>query len=1323
MFFRRNVSVKESEMSREKAAEKGGLRFKKDPSEAAAEADSGLGNASLHKSTTSSAGRADVAEDTEQSRAAPAPECAAGSQRVASAHSEQAAKSTVQSVPTLPPSRPCPVNLIPVALAASSAGEKSDDGRAVSSICPLPLTKRSTSPTPGISLPAAEGAVHSRVASGLSATAVESIVFSGSESLAGTSIRFAFDSASPERAMSIEGSHCSRIHSDVKRNRSCHIGAERPLVGLKAADQPMPAVSSLTSRSSLEIHIEDDELAQEAPVKVAAAAVRNEALQSETQSSESPKMTTSSSSKPVSSGGKREALDKGSEIVGDHTLCVTYPVALVGQPLEAGCTDRVFKAAGPSEARPTCASEDDARLSQVSNQKSQIPDAVQQCLPSPNGRDVIYSAPPCCRSQRVGSVDHRESRASAGQESAELPPSRERHRRRRRRLIPAGEGPEDCSGEFAQRALESGAFRYHRGAAVDTGERGLSIHARGEKANGHSRRTDPSHSKVDYFSDRELSGMERRHWSSRRPVRCADSQHITFENLDGGALVRECLMEVMEGDRESAQSWHQPRHRRRSSEAVRRRSLMKPIFKREGERYLPLHGSDSPASSVSPVKPQSKDDGGDDSTSGDENRARSRRCRSNGAPLHHRWRVHAEREARPTPPLCADSVRSHRISFYDDDAGRDRYAASAVTRSEELRAVPESSRVRGSRGGEDDRYRSATGQSPRLVVSNSSSNGDVEYEDQPRPHPPANHVRGNNRHYREDAGLSPWAKERRTDSSRRLMAEEREHSRHHYEDHRASELRGSEWTHRRQGCNLDFDDYYSRVPRRHDPLDRDDHSGQSRSRSCRTPRTLTPPAYESSRRFRRGTYHEDLNAEMQSGTVGCPSLESPASSPVRGRRARRAARTKETTPLRRASRNRTSSVGSAPLSEKELLDEVEWKLDVLEQQIADEDVERERAMMRSPFERLYHLNNRRDRDERRKKVFQLNRLERIRDQIISGSLEEALARKEERLRKQQEMLTSPNGVFMRLYHSSSPRPSSADVVCPAEDSGDKSAREGNGSSRASVNATAGPTTASGQSVSTAVSRMSEAEWQALGKRLYGYAAATKCKKEEMAKQRLEEREQRQAEELLIARLAWQIQLDRSRSRGSVTRSPQTPAQLEEAARAELNKLRKEDPTGYEKKVLRGRVLSEAERDMHAMRLSQQGYLSKMTLEAQKKVLELKNCTFHPIINGFPGSARISTHDYTYSGDGHEHSGGGTDDEEHSKVGTHRARPHHGVNRFAILYRRGMQAKERGEALRDQRDREARLKILRSRMSSDHHFRRRVELDPSLAERFMKSLVV
>ncbi|KAG5464710.1 hypothetical protein LSCM4_00151 [Leishmania orientalis] len=1322
MFFRRNASVKESAMSREKVAEKAGFRFKKDPSEAAAKVDSGLGSASLHKSTTSSAGRADVVKDTEQSSAGPAPECAAGSQRAVSAHLEEAAKSTVQSASSHPPSRSRPVNLTPVTLAASSAGEKSEDGRAVIPIYPVPTTKRSTSPTPGISLPAAEGAAHSRVASGLSATAVESIVFSGSESLAGTSIQFAFDSASPERAMSVEASHCSRIHCDVKRNKSCHIGAQRSPLGLKAADHPMGAVSSLTSQSSLDIHIEDDELAQEAPVKVVAAAVRNEAPQSETQPSESPYMPTSGSSKPVSSGGKRAALDKGSEIVGDPTHCVTYPAALVGQPLEGGGTDRVCKAAGPSEARPARASEDDARPSHASNQNTQKLDTVQQCLPSPRGRDLMDSAPPCSRSQSVGSVDHRESRESAGQESAELPPRRDRQRWRRRRLIPAGEDPEDWSGEFAQRALEGGAFRYHRDAAVDTGERGYSIHARGEKANGHSRRTDPSRSKADYYSDRELSGREHRHLLSRRPVRCADSQPITLENLDGGALVRQCLMEVMKDDRESAQSWHRPRHRRRSSEAVQRRSLMQHIYNREGERYLPLHESVSPASSVSPVERHRKDDG-DDDTSGDENRARSRRCRSNGAPLHHRWRVHAEREARPTPPLCADSVRSHRISFYDDDTDHDLYAASAVTRSEELRALPYRSRVRRSRGGEDDRYRSATGRSAGLAVSNSSSNGDVEYEDELRPYPTAHHVRRNNRHDREDAGLSPWAKERRTDSRRRSMAEEQEQSRYHYEGHQASELRGSEWMHRRRGCNLDFDDDYSRVLRRRDPLDGDDHSGRSRSRSCRTPRTLAPPAYVSPRRFHRGTYREDLNGEVQPGTVGCPSLVSPASSPVRGRRARRAASTKERTPLRRASRNRTSSVGSAPLSEKELLDEVEWKLDVLEQQIADEDVERERAMMRSPFERLYHLNNRRDRDERRKKVFQLNRLERIRDQLISGSLEEALARKEERLRKQQEMLTSPNGVFMRLYHSSSPRRSSADVVSTAEDSGDKSAREGNGSSRASVNATADPTAASGQSASMAVSRMSEAEWQALGKRLHERAAATKRKKEEMAKQRLEEREQRQAEELLIARLAWQIQLDRSRSRGSVTRRPQTPAQLEEEARAELKKLRKEDPTGYEKKVLQGRVLSEAERDMHAMRLSQQGYLSKMKLEARKRVLELKNCTFHPIINEFPGSAQVSTHDYTHSRDGHEHSGGGTDDEEHSKVGTHRARPHHEVNRFAILYRKGMQAKERGEALRDQRDREARLKILRSRMASDHHFRRRVELDPSLAERFMKSLVV
>ncbi|TPP48266.1 hypothetical protein CGC21_13080 [Leishmania donovani] len=661
-----------------------------------------------------------------------------------------------------------------------------------------------------------------------------------------------------------------------------------------------------------------------------------------------------------------------------------------------------------------------------------------------------------------------------------------------------------------------------------------------------------------------------------------------------------------------------------------------------------------------------------------------RRRRSGEAPPHHRCHCRSESSAEAPLHLCADHVPLHRVS-YDDYTDNDVYAAAAVTSHERFGGLTERFRRRSSREGGDDGYGAAAVQSARSAASSVFSGDDVEDKEELLTSSHVNDRRSSTRGRRVDTELSPRSKARYADSRPGQTICRQELLRYDYGNRRASELRGggsmhrrdgtAARDHRRRGAEWEPDYYYLNAPRKGYSLDSGGCGSSRCLQSCHSPRLAAPPARESPLLSRCGIYRPDLPSDALSGEVRYQSLPPSASSP------------------------------------KELLGEVEWKLDALEKQIADEDAERERVMMRSPFERLYHLNNRRDRDERRNKVFQLNLLERIRDRIVSGSLKEDIARKEERLRKQEEMLTSPNGVFVRLYQNSSPRRSSNVAV---EGSDCKSAGEGNRDRRASVNTTG----VSSQRASTARSRMSTAESQELCNRLYETAAIVKQKKEAMRKQSVEKRQRQQAEELLIARLAGQIQLERSRARASSKRRPKTPAQLEDEARAELEKLREEDPEGYEKKVLRGRVLSPAERNMQAERLWKHGYISKAKLEAQKKVLELKKCTFQPTINEFPASAGIAGREQTRS-----KGGGGANDAKHLSAGTDRAQRHRKADRFEELYHKGMQAKVRGETLRDERDREARLSILRSRMVSDHHFRRRVELDPSLAERFMKSLVV
>ncbi|AYU83500.1 hypothetical protein LdCL_360021000 [Leishmania donovani] len=1199
-------------------------------------------------------------DEEELSMVVPVPGSGVSSQRAASEQSVHAGKSSAQDASTSACTAGTPFSRsrTPVPFRrAPSAARGSDEQDQVS--IPTPSIQRMK---PSMSPKVDEStAAPTQRPSGRSAASSTSIVFSGADSTTGTSILFASGDASSDRVMSGEVSPLSRSPCVAKKDKSGNVAAPKPQTKYDEVAQDAAAVVDLTSDSSFDLHIEEDEQAEEPPAVAAAA---DEAPQDEREPSKASKNPTPGSSKLASSISKKEATDKRVEKAGKSTSRATPAVPSAHPAPRGSRARRGAKVTVPSQqASAARASRGHPGTSSALERKANTPRAEQQ-LASSRDHDLVASPSPSSRiSSSGGSLSHPESRGSVnsvGEESAERFPNRERHGDRRLRPTPAEDTEDDedrRSISTPERVVGHGASRNHKGVTSDTGERGRSSRARRGAANEHSRRAHSGPSRTDRCRGRELSREGHHHLSSRSPVRRHGSRRLTVESLHGGALAHECLMELWQHNREGDFDWPRPHRRRRSGEA----------------------------------------------------------------PPHHRCHCRSESSAEAPLHLCADHVPLHRVSFYDDYTDNDVYAAAAVTSHERFGGLTERFRRRSSREGGDDGYGAAAVQSARSAASSVFSGDDVEDKEELLTSSHVNDRRSSTRGRRVDTELSPRSKARYADSRPGQTICRQELLRYDYGNRRASELRGggsmhrrdgtAARDHRRRGAEWEPDYYYLNAPRKGYSLDSGGCGSSRCLQSCHSPRLAAPPARESPLLSRCGIYRPDLPSDALSGEVRYQSLPPSASSPVRRHRARSAASGKQATPLRRASQSLASSVASISLPEKELLGEVEWKLDALEKQIADEDAERERVMMRSPFERLYHLNNRRDRDERRNKVFQLNLLERIRDRIVSGSLKEDIARKEERLRKQEEMLTSPNGVFVRLYQNSSPRRSSNVAV---EGSDCKSAGEGNRDRRASVNTTG----VSSQRASTARSRMSTAESQELCNRLYETAAIVKQKKEAMRKQSVEKRQRQQAEELLIARLAGQIQLERSRARASSKRRPKTPAQLEDEARAELEKLREEDPEGYEKKVLRGRVLSPAERNMQAERLWKHGYISKAKLEAQKKVLELKKCTFQPTINEFPASAGIAGCEQTRS-----KGGGGANDAKHLSAGTDRAQRHRKADRFEELYHKGMQAKVRGETLRDERDREARLSILRSRMVSDHHFRRRVELDPSLAERFMKSLVV
>lgn len=188
------------------------------------------------------------------------------------------------------------------------------------------------------------------------------------------------------------------------------------------------------------------------------------------------------------------------------------------------------------------------------------------------------------------------------------------------------------------------------------------------------------------------------------------------------------------------------------------------------------------------------------------------------------------------------------------------------------------------------------------------------------------------------------------------------------------------------------------------------------------------------------------------------------------------------------------------------------------------------------------------------------------------------------------------------------------------------------------------------------------------------------------------------------------------------------------------------------------------------RLYRVGRRKPEELEKQREKAELHDCTFHPKINRSPRRSRSpmrrpSDHEAAEEAltrkaselaAAAEHRGGGYPSRPASAATSPKRGPsgvltptHHrsrqpspvvsvtGGSRAATPQARSSSSESRCVALfkkaekesglrNDRRERlirERKIAILKGKMESDHHFARRVNLDPSLAERFMATLVV
>jgi hypothetical protein len=121
-------------------------------------------------------------------------------------------------------------------------------------------------------------------------------------------------------------------------------------------------------------------------------------------------------------------------------------------------------------------------------------------------------------------------------------------------------------------------------------------------------------------------------------------------------------------------------------------------------------------------------------------------------------------------------------------------------------------------------------------------------------------------------------------------------------------------------------------------------------------------------------------------------------------------------------------------------------------------------------------------------------------------------------------------------------------------------------------------------------------------------------------------------------------------------------------------------------------------------------------EKRKADQELAGCTFTPRINGGGTPLRRASTPNTRSG-----SAGGRSAvrvaEPPQRPSNRSATP----DRCKALYSYSQREKSNHDVNRDRVIREQKTKILKSKLESDHHFKRRVAADPALAEKFMASL--
>ncbi|ORC93037.1 uncharacterized protein TM35_000023630 [Trypanosoma theileri] len=366
---------------------------------------------------------------------------------------------------------------------------------------------------------------------------------------------------------------------------------------------------------------------------------------------------------------------------------------------------------------------------------------------------------------------------------------------------------------------------------------------------------------------------------------------------------------------------------------------------------------------------------------------------------------------------------------------------------------------------------------------------------------------------------------------------------------------------------------------------------------------------------------------------------------------------------------------------QELLSILEDEMEAVREEVRECDRAMEHAMLRNPYERLYHMNNRRDRDERRTRLLHYMKLKEAREDLLAED-EETLT---QRRAKRREMARRRNELYERLYQSSPSR----------ENNSRNTSRH------------------SARSVSP-----SYVVDDSFFLRLYDEALESIEEKRERIRQAELHRQQKEAEEMLHARILSHLELHTS------PRRARTPHQMELQAASMKRKLL-EDPERL-RKFLHTNKLKKEEEELLAWRLSRQGLVDPEKLEAKRQEIEMEECTFHPKTNTSYQIQALSANSEGYRKTTVAFKNRIRKDEENStseRSGQQRSYSRTQQRACEQLYAKAIKMREKQKLLVEEAQRAKKLACLKSKLKEDHHFRRRVELDPSLAERYMASLVV